>query len=476
MEQGSIQRLIRVFMAIADEKRLSCECGDLERIAVLVHRVMSYQSREFHTLEHVFGFLDEGSGLHRDPELVLAAIFHDLIYYQVDDGVTPEIESLLDDYLELREGQVFLRSTVSPEDLPFRVTRALFGFEAGRAVQSFGGLNEFLSTLVMLRLLVDHFPLAELLAAAACIAASQPFRGPDAQGRSMAALLERRLAAIAESERLILDQAALQAMIHRAVAFANADVRDFRLDDPARFLSNTWKLLPESNAPLRRHGAFSIVEYRQALQKMLAFFRHLDPATIFHDYRGVPSAGELEALEATARRNLACGRAYLRAKLLAVGLLEAVALVSGGDAPMALFMGEVPERPHEGADPPQGEAVPRETLMSYLPERPAPARLHTRHAVYRLLKDGRLEASSFDLKNSPLALYLYHRLEPAAWIERVKTSELFFSGDRSAEEFLLGFAPALRMELFEACASMVPTRRRPLAAWLAAHDAPDSVA
>ncbi len=471
MEQGSIQRLIRLFMAIADEKRLSCECSDLERIAVLVHRVMSYQSREFHTLEHVFGFIDEGSGPQRDPELVLAAIFHDLIYYQVDDGVPPEIESLLEDYLELREGQVFLRATVSSEDLPFRVARALFGFEAGRAVQSLGGLNEFLSTLVMLRLLVDHFPLAELLAASACIAASLPFRGPDEGGRSMAELLERRLASIAESERLILDRSALQAMIHRAVAFANADVRDFRLDDPARFLSNTWKLLPESNAPLRRRGAFSIVEYRQALQKMLAFFRFLDPAAIFHAYRGVPSAGGLDAFDAAARRNLACGRAYLRSKLLAVGLLESVALVSGGDAPMALFMGEVPDRRHEGAETPHGEAVPRETLMSYLPERPPPPWLHTRHAVYRLLKDGRLEASSFDLKNSPLALYLYHRLEPADWIERVKASERFFSGALTAEDFLLGFAPSLRVEVLEACASMVPTRRRPLAAWLAAHDA-----
>ena len=46
-------------------------------------------------------------------------------------------------------------------------------------------------------------------------------------------------------------------MIHRAIAFANIDVKDFALDDPGRFLSNTWKLLPESNVPLRSRGGFS---------------------------------------------------------------------------------------------------------------------------------------------------------------------------------------------------------------------------
>ena len=63
MGQGMIQKLIGVLMNISASLGAACACAETERIAVMVHRVMSFQARQFHTLEHVFGFLDDADAV-----------------------------------------------------------------------------------------------------------------------------------------------------------------------------------------------------------------------------------------------------------------------------------------------------------------------------------------------------------------------------------------------------------------------------
>ena len=452
MSQGMIHRLIDVFLELSSSLCDDCPDPDMERLAIMVHRIMSYQARQFHTLEHVFGFL-EGA----DPSTALAAIFHDLIYHQVDDGLPPEVEGLLRPYLAGDAEDLRVATGVPEEDRSFHACRAVFGFEPGRPLGTASGLNEFLSALAMMKLLEGRIALPGLIAVAACIEASIPFRSPDAAGRGPGELLEARLEGMRLSGALETGKESVLAMVGRAMAFANSDVRDFALADPGRFLSNTWKLLPEANAPLRKKGTFSVREYRVALEKMQGFFRSLPPSAVFHSWRGQPDAAAMERLERAARRNLASGRAYLQAKLLAVGLLEAVAELSGGDAPMALFMGDLPL---DGSE--------QESLVSYLPVSPAPPWLDPGNAVYLLLSQGRLDESSFDLKNSPMALYLYCAIAPASWQERSKAAEAFFAGRMDAAAFLLGFERSLRDAIIEACCRMVPTRRAALKTWVAA--------
>lgn len=448
MAQGMIHRLLALFMDAAEGMGLRCECAELERLAVTVHRVMSYQSRQFHTLEHVFGFLGAA-----DHETTLAAAFHDLIYYQVDDGLPPDLGSLLEPYLERDSAGIRLAPPGPSGDPAYGDCLAVFGFRPGQALQPFTGLNEFLSALVMMKVLENLTPRGTRIAIAACIEASIPFRGVDAQGRGVGEALEARLAALGNVD-------GIAAMIHRAVAFANADVKDFAMADPGLFLSNTWKLLPESNPALRQKGAFLVREYRIALSKMLGFFRSLHPDRIYREYRGVPEPAALARLREAAGRNLECADAYLRAKLVAVALIEAVSEVSGGDAPMALFMGDIP----------QG-GVDVESLVSFLPPVSAPPWIRADDAVYRLLKDGRLAESPFDLRNSPLTLHLHNRLPPEAWEARLEASEAYFAGRLSAEGMILGFDPAVRADFFRACGHMIPTRRAVLEAWLKAHSA-----
>jgi hypothetical protein len=443
MGQGMIQKLIGVLMNISESLGSKCACAETEKIAVIVHRIMSFQARQFHTLEHVFGFLDGA-----DAITALAAIFHDLIYRQVDGGLPPETAALLAPYMVEKSGKTRLADDIAGKDRPFELCRRIFGFENGRELDPLDGLNEFLSALTLAKLTEGHFPEKAVIGSIVCIEASIPFRGPDAQGRSVGEALEARLTEARTEKFLELSEEEIRTMVHRAIAFANVDVKDFALDDPGVFLSNTWKLLPESNVPLRNRSGFSIHEYRVALGNMLNFFLSLNPAQIYHSYQGTPDDAEMSRLESKARLNLLCSETYLKAKLLAVGLLEAIAEVTGGDAPLALFMGDLS---HDGTD--------HESLMQHLEIREDTAWLDGGNAVYRLLKDGRLDESSFDLRNSPLALYLYTRIKPAAWGKLTKDAEAYFSHGITAEAFIDCFESSILKEVLAACAYMVPTRQ-----------------
>ncbi|HUX38684.1 MAG TPA: hypothetical protein VMV44_12355 [Rectinemataceae bacterium] len=443
MGRGMLHRLVAVLLDIFRAPDRRCEPEELERIAILVHRVMSRQSRQFHTLEHVFGFLDGA-----DAETATAAIFHDLVYFQIDEGLPPELGELLGSSIRVSGLDIYLSE--SDADEACRLCRGVFGFSPGQKVGIFAGLNEYLSALAMMRLLLNRVPAAFLVAVAACIEASVPFRGPDAEGREAADILAIRLDEMAAAALFDASAGSLASMVHRAVAFGNHDVRDFALDDPGEFLSNTWKLLPESNAALRVKGAFSIHEYRVALEKMQAFFQSLDPEKVYHAWDGEPDEASMRRFATKTHRNLAWAINYMNAKLLAAGLLEAVAILSGGDAPMALFMGDI-----------GNEAEEYESIAALLPFG-SPPWLDRANPVYRLLRDGRLDESSFDLKNSPLALYLYEKLEPSAWGRATQDIRAFFDGSLGAEAFLDSLPAPVLDDFLEACESMAPTRKTAL--------------
>ena len=443
MAAGMIHRLIQVMADASKSLGVHCECSEMEQVAIIVHKIMTFQSRQFHTLHHVFGFLDDA-----DAHTALAAVFHDLIYYQVDDGVQPEVSVLISYYVEVDQGVVRLRLDTPETDRIYHVVRRIFDFQDGQELGIFSGLNEFLSALALIGLLGTHISLKDLAAIATCIEASIPFRGPNKRGLSVGDELERRLMEIRGDRLLELSDAEIRNIVLRAINFANKDVKDFALNDPARFLNNTWKLLPESNAALRSSGTYSIREYRTALNKQLNFFLSLKPAWVFHQYRGLPQEAAYQKMIQGAERNLQIAAAYLQAKLLAIGLLEAISLETGGDAPVALFMGDIPG---------QGEGSDR--LEDFLPAIPVPAWVDPHAQIYRLLKTGRLDEPSFDLKHSPLALFLYHSLQPASWHRIVQKLPAFFSGSLGARDFLSQVDSVPRNAVIMACSRLVMTRQ-----------------
>ena len=59
----------------------------------------------------------------------------------------------------------------------------------------------------------------------------------------------------------------LEEITERAVRLGNRDVSNFSDNDAARFLDNTWKLLPESNPVLHSPLVYTISDYRRALRR-----------------------------------------------------------------------------------------------------------------------------------------------------------------------------------------------------------------
>ncbi len=448
MDEGVLRKLIGVFLDAGKALELNCPCFQIEGIAILVYRTMAFSARRFHTIDHVFGFL---SGT--DAIGSLAAVFHDLVYREVDGGLPPELVELLEPFIEGDPaGELRIRADAEgAKTSSFAICRAIFGEGMAPGKPIAKGGNEFLSALAMAIILAEHVPTHIIAAIAACIEASIPFRGPDEGGRSEGEVLHARLKDAVGSGLMGASEEELDGMVHRAIAFANADVRDFKASDPALFLTGSWKLLPESNTSLRKEGIYTVMEYRVALEKMRDFFSFLQADKVYHDYRGVPTQEELAAFRRATERNLDIGIRYLEAKLLPVAVLEAIAQESGGDAPMTLFLGDLPK-----------EGVKMRSLMDYLDPVPCPDWVDAEDKVYRLLKDGRLDDISFDLKNSPLAVYLWYRLEPECRAGAIASMADFFAARMSPVAFLSQFDPGLVAELYRACASMVPTRKERL--------------
>ena len=446
MATGTVHRTIRLLQDALGQLKVSIPLQDLERIGVMVNRAMSAQERSFHTPEHIFDLVESGN-----PHMTLAALFHDIVYYQVDQGFTPEIEKIISPYIVVADGSISLSKKIDPSSRAFFGCAAVFGFSPGQELSAFGGLNEFLSALVMDIEFEGSVNDRDLLITTASIEATIPFRGLDGAGRSPSDLLAERVKKTDESFSLGLDERAIDETVKSAVTFANKDVRNFAEDDVGKFLDNTWKLLPETNPSLRMTGLYSIINYRIALQKMEGFLCFLNPDFIFCKYKDAPPEKEYAAIVEIARRNVEVARDYLGIKLLTAALLEALAGLTGGDAPVSLFMGDIGAKEKGGV------------ISDHLPVLPAGGAQATNETLYNLLAFGRASASSFDLRNSPLSLFIYSKLGNDGFFNMLESAKKMFDGSIGQKEFLNGFPREMVSSVAHACGEMAFTRKEALA-------------
>lgn len=445
MQVGNVQKLISIFEQSFKRLDVQVSLERLETLAVTIHRGMTAQARHFHTLEHVFAFVDTD-----DAISTLASLYHDIVYYQVDMGFAPHIWELISPYISQVDGD-FCVSDIPTWDGLAHLTLDVFALQSGQRLTSMAVLNEFLSALVMNRQLGDLLEPKDLLRMNLCIEATIPFRGRNSDGECYFQVMERRLPEIARRHNIEMSEKDVVETLQVAVTFGNKDIENFAETDPGRFLDNTWKLLPESNAALRLPDVYSIGTYRQALQKMALFFANLDPESVFNQYRGVPSDEIFSQMLRYARINISVAREYLKLKILSMTVLEALAIATGGDAPVSLFMGDVPR-----------EGISIKRLEYFLPEVENAPWVDQSSVIYKLLESGRSNETSFDMKNSPLSLFIYKSLSPEKIAHYMERSQLMFSGEISADEFLMEMDPAVVRAIANASAMMVFTRRQGL--------------
>jgi hypothetical protein len=445
MAIATINRFITLFSAAFRDLKAAVPMAEVERLAMLIHHSMDQGRRAYHTSAHVF---DMCEGM--NPRQVLATLFHDVVYYQLDGGFPRLADEVLSRVARPGKEGVVL-GPVDDGDTGLSICTGIFGFRPGQILPLYGGMNEFLSAVVAVRMLQPRLPLTDLIAIVCCIEATVPFRGSGADGREPMDVLAQRVREVVKSLRLSLGEAELARIMNDAVRLANRDVGSFSEADPGTFLSTTWLLIEESNAPLAAVGVYSIQDYRGALSRMEKFLGTLNPDHVFHRHRDTPGAAEFEALRDAARRNLRFAADYLGAKLLGIGIVEALALASGGDGPVSMFLGDI--RSREGR-PDRAE--------DFLPV--APGVEHPNSALLTVLEGGRAKESARDLTDSPLTAFVYRCLGEDGTAAAAREVKKMFAGDLAPLDFLKGLDRQLVRAVTGACARIALSRREALLA------------
>lgn len=447
MTVATINRFIQILADAFGALSAKVSMHEIERMAMLVHSAMENKSRAYHNSSHVFRMCE---GM--NPRQVLAAIFHDVVYYQLDGGFPQQAAGLLEPVVRNDDGALVL-NPIERRDTALQLCADLFGFKPGQALPLSGGMNEFLSAAVAARLLQPHLEWGDLIAIVACIEATVPFRGIDAEGRGSAFLLAGRmreqsrklLATLSDEE---IERHGAQAM-RDAIKMANRDVEGFAEPNPDKFLSATWQLIEESNAPLTVVGVYTLQDYRGALSRMEKFLSGLNPANIFHHYDHFPSDAEFARLNEAARKNLAFTCDYLGAKITSIAIIEALAMETGGNCPISMFLGDI-RSPH-------GKPV---CVEDFLP--PAKTATDIKPELLEVLEKGRAQESSNDLTASPLTVFIYRCMGHDGSLQALQLSKCMFAGEMSAFEFLKSLDQEMIGAIADACAHIAISRREAL--------------
>ena len=440
MSQSTVNQYIRLFSQALTVLNAGVDMAVAERLSLLVHRSMEQPRRVYHNSEHVFKLIE---GL--NPHQTLAGLFHDVVYVQLDDGFAPWTADWLVPVVAVENGQYAIQPEVRL-DPSLQLCLDVFGFRPGQQLSPFAGLNEFLSAIVAVRALHEYLPLKSLLAIVTCIEATFPFRAVDSDGVTLPSKLHHKVLAAASRLGLGLSEGEVATIVGDAIVLANRDVAGFGFEDPGQFLSDTWMLIDESNAPLARAGVYTIGDYRQALQRMLGFLKSLDSRSIFN-----PEAEHdplFAVRRAAAKRNLEFSVRYLGSKLLSISILEELAKLTGGDAPISMFLGDIRS----------SHSVKIQDFLRLEPD----VQRDMDPFMLDILENGRPQPSRNDTAASPITAYLYRWLGESGMVQAAEATQRLMANQITSAEFLRSLpAPPLR-ELIAGCASISLSRSEPL--------------
>jgi hypothetical protein len=450
MKRSPIHQIIDSFEKSFNQLKIRISDKELERLGLLVYNAMIGSRRKFHTPEHPLNVMKDL----KNPLQKLAVLFHDVVYFQVDDGFPPNLKDFLEDYAEIKEGEVYIkRSHFAEYDTAFRIVLDIFGFSLGQKLSTFQGLNEFLSAVVAIKYLEPFLTKKQLAIIAVSIELTIPFR-PETEIWSLNQIYEN-LKRLNQKYFLDFQEPEIENAIKLAVEIANADVLNFSDADKGRFLDNTWLLIFETNnIQTNLDGySYSVIKYREGIMKTEGFINNLNSEHVFKQYKGVPNDEIFNYLKLKVKENLEVAKEYLQIKLLVATILEAFAIITGDDVPVALLTGGIRNRSTRQV----------ERAEDHLPA-PTPLYedIYCQPDVLNLLEQGRSSEISFDMKNSPLSSFVYRSLGSKRCKELMEKVRLLYAEKIYYYEFLEAIEKPVLSALAKACAKLAVTRAKAL--------------
>jgi len=389
----------------------------LAEIAHIILHCMTGRYRSFHTPEHVLQVVEGGDAIE-----VLAALFHDVVYVQVDTCIPPILQPLLEPLFT--PGTGYFRRLKNLDELNKDPNFALVAsiFDIDREEEYVRQQNEFLSAIVAVHYLHPFLSRSVLAKVVACIEATIPFRVCADEGISPSDRLYHNLLQANEQFHLDLTPDDVIEAVKRAVSLANRDVKNFADFKASHFLDNTWKLLPETNPALRNPQAYTPLQYRCALQKMVGLMDFLQPNLVFRQFQGEPSMSEYQKMLDRAEKNIDVARLYLKSKLVAIAFVEALNHPEREDTPLIELVGNATLPPMSGLQMSQDPISSRQAMVET--------------EVMDLLEVGRSQETAFDIRHSPLATLLVKSYGFEAITQWFEAAQSFFKDNISHQAFL----------------------------------------
>lgn len=434
-----IQQLVREFKNCLHSLNTEATDVQLEHWACIIYESMSLPSRSFHSVRHVFDI-----SINAKPIQKLAAFFHDIIYYTIDGGLSPAQNKMIGNLICEDNDKVSI--VTGDIDTNTKMVMGIFGFHPGSKLDPFRGLNEFLSAVLAVRCYEEVMAPEHLAVIAACIEATIPFR-KEVDGKTPMDLLFERLSEANQDYDLEMEEDDIVHAVQLSADLGNRDLENFASDDRSAFLSNTWNLLPESNISLRNTTVFRISDFAEALKKMTGFFSNLNADDLYSSFRDPEQTRWKAAKTAKARKNIEIAKHYMQMKCLSIAIVAAIAELTGGDAPVALLLGDLPD----------GGQVSHGIEDLIHAEEPDPD-LDMDHEVFYLLNDGRDKTSNFDVRKSPLAAYIYSCIGKAESIKCLDHVEYPMT-EASAMKLLRSLPRPCVLTIVSACSEIAITRR-----------------
>ena len=423
--------------------------AQVAQTAELIIQTMTGVWRFFHTPEHIFDVGRSGDAIE-----VLAALFHDAIHIQADNGVSVNVGQIVAPFVRESDKSLrILQGSQLPHDSIFDLVCVIFCFGPGQVLHPLHGQNEFLSAVVAAKSMEGLLPLGPIAEICACIESTIPFRYRPGDAAPPCRKLRERLEDANSRFGLGWDIGHLDMAVRRAVRLANRDVENFAHESSAEFLNNTWNLMPETNHDLRGAYSYTVSGYRKSLQKMEAFMCGLNAESVFQQYQDEPRPRIYVAMLERTRQNLDVARLYLGSKMLSIAIVEAISLRVGAEVPLATMMGELPQR-----------GTPDAQMESFLPvpQLGVPPRTPLEQEVLDLLEKGRSQHSNYDVKHSPVATFVVKSLGFARSAELLEQAREFFAGNIQGEEFLAACEPDIVGAIVNAVYCVFDLRQRAL--------------
>lgn len=426
---------------------------DLERVSIFLVRAMGSELRNYHRPEHP---LDVSK--FQPPIARIGGLFHDLVYVQVDPHWKVFLGDLLTPMIPAENFTLNVKDCLSQtNEMWLKACVTVFGFEQEEKLQPLSGLNEFLSAIVMTKIMEPYLSAKNLIKVISCIEATIPFRRVDASGNSPSKRLKARLLKASNEFNLALTEEDINQAAVDCRNIVENDLSGFRSERLGFFLSDSWNVLSENHATLR-NTFFLVSDYRKAVFGLIGFFLMLDPENMFwNDVTPLSDKSHLYAER--ARYNLKNGAEYMKAFFLSVSLIEAIAQETGGDAPYELFVG-AKKSSREHTPPEIGQFLPIEESPKF--------KSAEEEDVYRVLKNGRIVRAKFDRKECPLGAFLYHHLQQANLFEVFfQYAVSFHKNEMKGREFVQKFPPELAQLVLVAISKLAPNRSQKILSLLA---------